>query len=99
MRSKEINREIKLTPKDRDELIKELIGAGIDRKVVGSIFGDGSASCDGNSYCGHGDCVPFGKCDSYFRVNPDSLGKLKEAIQKKKIDPKALGSVSAKFLK
>lgn len=95
MRSNELNRKVKLTPKESEEIINDLIKAGLDRKELGKIFGGNfEEGCTKASNCEH----PH-ECDKFFMVNGDTLGKIKEAIQRRKIDPKALGAASSKILK
>lgn len=98
MKSTKINRETSFTPKERDELIRGLIDAGIDKKVVGDLLGGGpTASCSETSYCGHGPCPAKGKCDSHFMVNPDSMGRIRDIMKEKNIDPRKFGKIAKKF--
>ena len=100
MKSERINREIVLTSQEREELSKELIKAGIDKKVVGELLGGIKADVYTTGGCWpdeYGGCPD--KCQMFHALDKKAADQLYKIIKEKNINPKALGKVGSKFEK
>lgn len=90
MKTAKINREVSLTPKEAEEMIKGFLKAGVDKKVVGDIFDCGPTCSETAENCYHNCKRPS--------FDPGTKIRIQEIIREKKIDPKTLGKAATKFL-
>lgn len=97
MKSEKLNSEIGLTLEEREELSKELIKAGIDKKVVGELLGGKNAEPCSKDGCEHGGCGV--ECTLYRVLDKKVVDQLHKIMKEKNINPKALGRVGSKLEK
>lgn len=84
MKAQGLNKIKKPTPEEIKEIGRKLMEAGIDKTAITDIFGpvmDIEPSC-----IDAGPCLYSNPCGSYFRVDSDTLDKLKTVLDSKKID-------------
>lgn len=84
MKSESLNNKEDLTLKEREGIIKSLVANGIDESLVRSVIltvASSAGACTKDGFCVH--CT--GACDKYFKVDPDSVNRLKKEIDAKKI--------------
>ena len=84
MKSEPLNNKVELTSEEKEGIIKSLVSNGISESLVRSVIATVSATagaCTKAVNCDH--CK--GACDSYFKVNADSIGKLRKEMDAKKI--------------
>ena len=93
MEGRALNRKVSLNKAEKDNLIKNLVSAGIDEKTVNSILNPVASGCSGTC------CHDPEKCTSLVEINPDAMGKLMTEIKKKGIDIKRLDPSVSKYLK
>lgn len=91
MKIEPINRNVSLTPTQRDAIVKSLVSKGIDAKLVHSVLGPVADGCCN----GYG---PYG-CPKFIVCEPDAVNKLKKEISAKGIKLTDIDPAVVKLLK
>ena len=84
MKAQGLNKKKQPTQEEMKEIAYKLMEAGIDKTALAKIFGtelDVSTDCTAP-----GPCIHEHECISRYRVDPDTVGKLKDILDSRKID-------------
>ena len=77
-----------MTLAEKDGVVNVLAKAGIDKKLIDAVFNTAAEGCTKAD-----NCVHKGGCTLY-KVNPDAMAKLQQAMTAKGINPKTIPGLS-----
>ena len=89
MKSNPLNKGISMTLAEKEGIVKGLVAAGIDRKVIDAVFNTAAEGCTKAD-----NCVHTHPCNNYFKVSPDAMANLQKAMAAKGINPRIIPGIS-----